>query len=216
MISFLDCSWLPLPPCLLSLSPFMISLLLLAAAAALSPQLVFLHDFLSGLLLAAAAALSPELVSLPGCSWLPLPPCLPSLSPFMISLLGCSWLPPCGPACFPSCFSVWAALGCRCCLVFQAKPLGTDVKELTSPVGLHGDSVALMMPLLWPRLSAALWLLTILALPWTTTLPAVLTASPVLLLLLAFSSPLTVRTLALIKWAFHGVQRRGYVLSTPQ
>ena len=35
-------SWLP-PPCLPSLSPFMISLL--AAAAALSPKLVSLHDF---------------------------------------------------------------------------------------------------------------------------------------------------------------------------
>ena len=37
---------LPLPPCLSSLSPFMISLL--AAAAALFPKLVFLHDFALG------------------------------------------------------------------------------------------------------------------------------------------------------------------------
>ena len=57
MISILGCSWLLVPPCLPSFSPFMISL--------------------------------------PGCSWAalgchwPLPPCLPSLSPFMISLLGC-------------------------------------------------------------------------------------------------------------------------------
>ena len=46
---------------------------LLAAAAALSVKLVFLHDFALG------------------CLWLVfqagLPPCLPSLSPFMISLL---------------------------------------------------------------------------------------------------------------------------------
>ena len=47
-------------PCLITLSPFMISLL--AAAAALFVKLVSLH-------------------------WLPLPPCLPSLSPFMVSLL---------------------------------------------------------------------------------------------------------------------------------
>ena len=38
--------WLPLPPCLPSLSPFMISLL--AAAAALSVQLVTLHDIALG------------------------------------------------------------------------------------------------------------------------------------------------------------------------
>ena len=86
MISLLGCSWLPLPPCVPSLCPFMISLpgcsgclpsclsgLLLAAAAALSPKLVSLHDFCSGLL------------------WLPLPHCLPSLSPFMLvwAALGC-------------------------------------------------------------------------------------------------------------------------------
>ena len=41
-------SWLPLPPCLFSLSPFMISLL--SAAAALSPKLVSLHDFALGCL----------------------------------------------------------------------------------------------------------------------------------------------------------------------
>ena len=39
-------SWLPLPPCLASLSPFMISLL--AAAAALFVKLVPLHDFAFG------------------------------------------------------------------------------------------------------------------------------------------------------------------------
>ena len=38
--------WLPLPPCLPSLSPFMI--LLLAAAAALSLKLVSLHDIALG------------------------------------------------------------------------------------------------------------------------------------------------------------------------
>ena len=39
-------SWLPLPPCLPSFSPFMISLL--PAAAALSPKLVSVHDFAFG------------------------------------------------------------------------------------------------------------------------------------------------------------------------
>ena len=38
--------WLPLPPCLPSLAPFMI--LLLAAPAALSPKLVCLRDFAFG------------------------------------------------------------------------------------------------------------------------------------------------------------------------
>ena len=38
--------WLPLPPCLSSLSPFLISLL--AAAAALSVKLVSLRDFALG------------------------------------------------------------------------------------------------------------------------------------------------------------------------
>ena len=61
MISLLGCSWLPLPPCIPSLSLFMVS-----------------H------------------VS----SWLPLPPGLPTLSPFMIFVLGCSWLPL--PPCIPS------------------------------------------------------------------------------------------------------------------
>ena len=61
VISLLGCSWRPLPHCLPSLSPFMVSLL--------------------------------------GGSWLPLPPCLPSLSPFKISILGCFWLPP--PPCLP-------------------------------------------------------------------------------------------------------------------
>ena len=57
MISFLGCSWLPLPPCLPSLSPFVFPFgLLLAAAAALSPQLSLFMIFPSGLLLAAAAA----------------------------------------------------------------------------------------------------------------------------------------------------------------
>ena len=62
MISLLGCSWRPLPPCLRSLSPFMISLL--AAAAALSPSWF------------------PFLISLSSLSWLPLPPyllpCFPS------------------------------------------------------------------------------------------------------------------------------------------
>ena len=107
MISLLGWCWLPLPPCLPSLSLFMISQgLFLVAAATLSPKLVSFHDFPSVQLL-VAAALSPKLVSLrdfpsglllgaaaafflQACrSWLPLPPCLPSLSPFMIPLLGC-------------------------------------------------------------------------------------------------------------------------------
>ena len=49
MISFLGRSWLPLPGCF--------------------SKLVSLHDFLSGLLLAAAAALSPKLVSLHDFPW---------------------------------------------------------------------------------------------------------------------------------------------------
>ena len=145
----LGCSWLPLPPCLPSLSPFMMSGLLLrplppclpslspfmisvlrcaaalspklihsglllAAAAALSPKFVSLHDLRSGPFLAAAAALSLKLVSLYDLhSGLLLAAALSSsLSPFMISILGCSWLPPCLP--------IWAALGFR--LVLQACP----------------------------------------------------------------------------------------------
>ena len=58
--------------------------------------------------------LSPFVISILGCSWLPLPSCLPSLSPFMISILGCSW-----PfICLPSWSPFWAALGCRCRLVY--------------------------------------------------------------------------------------------------
>ena len=75
MISVLGCSWLPLPPCLPSFVPLhnLHSGLLLAAAAALSPKLVSLHDlhsgfvslhnFHSGLLLAVAAALLSQLAS---------------------------------------------------------------------------------------------------------------------------------------------------------
>ena len=156
-------SWLPLPPCLPSLSPFMISLL--AAAAASSPKLVSLHDFAFGcrcclvceawlpsgfrswlplpaclpslspfmiLLLAAAAVLSPKLVSLHdfafGCRCRPAslcrvsqaclpawPPCLSSLSPFMISLLAAA------AALSPKLVSLHDfAFGCRCRLVSQA------------------------------------------------------------------------------------------------
>ena len=90
------CSWLPLPPCLPSLSPFMISLL--AAAAALSHKLVSLHDFALGgrwrlclpslspfmiLLLAAAAALSPKLVSFMISLLAAAAALSPSLSPFV-------------------------------------------------------------------------------------------------------------------------------------
>ena len=70
MISILGCSWL-VPPCLPSFSPFMISFL--GCSWLPSPKLVSLHD-----------SLSPFMISLLGCSWLPLPLCLPSLS----SLLG--------------------------------------------------------------------------------------------------------------------------------
>ena len=73
MISILDCSWLPLPPCLPSLSPFMISIL---------PSFPLF------------------MISILGCCWLPLPP---SLSPFMISILGCCHLvsPACLPSWSP-------------------------------------------------------------------------------------------------------------------
>ena len=57
IISGLDCSWLPLPPCLLacvSLHDLHSGLLL---ATALFSKLVSLHDLRSGLLLAAAATL---------------------------------------------------------------------------------------------------------------------------------------------------------------
>ena len=65
---------------------------LLAAAAALSPKLVSLHDF----------ALPP------GCSWL-------RLAPFMISLLAAA------ASLSPKLVSLHDfALGCRCRLVFEA------------------------------------------------------------------------------------------------
>ena len=115
MISLLGCSW----PAAAALSPKVVSLhdflsgLLLAAAAALSPKLVSLHDFLSGLLLAAAAALSPSLspfmISFLGCLLLAAADALsPSLSPFMVSFLGCSWLPL--PSCLPACLPFKNAL----------------------------------------------------------------------------------------------------------
>ena len=47
--------WLPLPPCLPSLSPFMISPL--AASAGLSSKLVPLHDFALGCRLVSQACL---------------------------------------------------------------------------------------------------------------------------------------------------------------
>ena len=111
-------SLLPLPPCLPSLSPFMISLL--AAADALSPKLVSLHDFALACLPSwfcswmslrcswlPLAALSPKLISLP--SWLSFQ------SWFPFSVLGYSWLLPCLPACFFSCFPITACsnIGCR-------------------------------------------------------------------------------------------------------
>ena len=102
-------SWRPLPPCLPSLSPFMLSLL--AAAAALSPKPVSLQDFALG----GRCRLVSQ-ACLPSCfrSWLPLPPCLPSLSRCKISLLG-------APAALsPKLVSLHAfALGGRCRLVCQ-------------------------------------------------------------------------------------------------
>ena len=107
-------SWLPLPSCLPSLSPFMISLLaaaadcllslspfmisLLAAAAALSPKLVSLHDFAFGCRCClAAAALSPKLVFLHDFAF----GCRCRLSLKLVSLHD-------------------FAFGCRCRLVSQA------------------------------------------------------------------------------------------------
>ena len=85
---------------------------LLAAAAALSPKLVSLHDFAFG----CRCRLVCE-----GCLpsrfrfWLPLLACLPSLSPFMISLLAAA------AALSPKLVSVHDfAFGCRCRLVSQA------------------------------------------------------------------------------------------------
>ena len=68
---------MPLPPCLPSVSPFMISIL---GCSWLPLPPSFLR-------------LSPLMISILGCSWLPLLPCLPSLSPLM-SILGCSWRRP--------------------------------------------------------------------------------------------------------------------------
>ena len=85
---------------------------LLAAAAALFPKLVSLHDFAFGCRcrLVSQACL-PTLLR----SWLPLPPCLPSLSPFMISLLAAA------AALFVKLVSLHDfALGCRCRPVSQA------------------------------------------------------------------------------------------------
>ena len=117
-------SWRPLRPCLASLSPFMISLL--AAAAALSPKLVSLHDFaLGGRCGLVSQACLPSWFR----SWRPLWPCLASLSPFMISLLAAA------AALSPKLVSLHDfalggrcglvslhdfALGCRCRLVSQA------------------------------------------------------------------------------------------------
>ena len=103
-------SWLPLPPCLPSLSPFVISLL--AAAAALSVKLVSLHDFALG---CHCRLVSQACLPSSFRFWLPLPPCLPSLSPFMISLLAAA------AALSPKLVSLHGfALGCLCRLVFQA------------------------------------------------------------------------------------------------
>ena len=117
---------------------------LLAAAAALSPKLVSLHDFSFGCrcpslspfmisLLAAAAALSPKLVSLHdfalGCRCRLV---CSSLSPFMISLLAAAAALSPKLMIFPqiarsfrgSYFSMdgflIAEIGCRCRLVSQA------------------------------------------------------------------------------------------------
>ena len=87
-------------------------ILLLAAAAALSPKLVSLHDFVLGCRCRLVSQ-----ACLPSCFrfWLLLPACLPSLSPFMISLLAAA-----------AALSVQLvslhdfAFGCRCRLVSQA------------------------------------------------------------------------------------------------
>ena len=101
--------WLTLTPCLPNLSSFMISLL--AAAAALSGKLVFLHDFALFLLLPPCLpSLSPKLVSLHNF----VPPCLPSLFPSRIPLLAA------GAALSPKLVSLHDfAFGCRCRLVSQ-------------------------------------------------------------------------------------------------
>ena len=85
---------------------------LLAAAAALSPKLVSLHDFAFGChcRLVSQACL-PSLFRF----WLPLPPCLPSLSRFMTSLLAAA------AALSPKLVSLHDfVLGCRCRLVCEA------------------------------------------------------------------------------------------------
>ena len=141
MVSLLGCSWLPLPPCLPSLSPFMIfsSGLLLAAAAALSPKSLFSWSpfwaircrcrVVSSLSPFTASspklvALSPKLVSLHDfpsglrcrCRLI-FQACLPSWFPFWAAL-GCRLV---SQACLPSWFPFWA-LGRRCRRVFQACP----------------------------------------------------------------------------------------------
>ena len=116
MISILGCSWLPLLPCLPSLSPFMISIL----GCSWLP------------LLPCLPSLSPL-----GCRCcLASPACFPSWSPFCAAL-GCR----CrlvSPACLPSWSPFWAALGCRCCLVSPAcLPLAAAAALPPQLVSLH-------------------------------------------------------------------------------
>ena len=83
---------------------------LLAAAVALSPKLVSLHDFALGCRLVSQACL-PSWFRF----WLPLPPCLPSLSFFILSLLAAA------AGLSPKLVSLHDfAFGCRCRLVSQA------------------------------------------------------------------------------------------------
>ena len=91
---------------------------LLAAAAALSPKLVAVHDFA---LDCRCCLVSQACLSSYFRSWLPLPPCLPSLSSFMISLLAAA------AALSPKFVSVHDfALGCRCRLVIFLPALDVD------------------------------------------------------------------------------------------
>ena len=91
---------------------------LLAAAAALSPKLVAVHDFA---LDCRCCLVSQACLSSYFRSWLPLPPCLPSLSSFMISLLAAA------AALSPKFVSVHDfAPGCRCRLVIFLPALDVD------------------------------------------------------------------------------------------
>ena len=95
-------SWLPLPPCLPSLSP-LISLL---------PKLVSLHDFVLG---CRCCLVSQACLPSWFRSWLPLSPSLRILSPFMISLL-----PPTAALSSKLVSLNDFALAARCRFVFEA------------------------------------------------------------------------------------------------